>query len=175
MKKLSLLVLSGILIVFLMPTQSAYAHVLIRDTSGSKGAILHIIPDDDPIAGQEATLFFDIQNNAKSVGKVTLDITKQGSSEAVPVKTNFDGSLATADYTFPSQGVYLLKYQVKTNNETYTFEQSTRISRGVMIDSIDRSHYIWAECLLLLCGIAFVILLIVAFNRRHDIAKQSTF
>lgn len=175
MKKVSLLLLLGFLSVLLLPAHSAYAHVLIRDTAGNRGAILHIIPDDDPIAGKKATLFFDMQNDTKKISKVTLGITQEGSNETVPIKAKLDGSLATANFTFPSQGVYLLKYEVKATDETYTFEQSTRIARGVIVGSLDKPRYAWAEALLIGCGVAFGVLVILAFNRRSEIAKQSTF
>lgn len=175
MKKLSLVTLAGLISFALLPVQNAFAHVLVRDTSGSKGAILHIIPDDDPIAGKRATLFFDMQNDAKNVSKITLDITQQGYDKSVSVKTSLEGSLVTADFTFPSQGVYLLKYRVDVDGKTYIFEQSTRISRGAIIGSVERRHRTWAEGLLAACGISLAALIIIAFNRRHDIAKQSTF
>jgi methionine-rich copper-binding protein CopC len=175
MKKCSLIIVAGLVWTLLIPVQSAYAHVLIRDTSGSKGAILHIVPDDDPIAGKKATLFFDMQNDNKDINTVNLDITQQGSNDTVTVKTTLNGSLATADYTFPSQGVYFLKYHVISGDGAYAFEQFTRISRGIIIGSVDKPRRTWAEGLLAACSIIFAMLLIVAFNRRHAIAEQSTF
>jgi hypothetical protein len=175
MKKL--LLLSAVVFVGIVsvPVQNAYAHILVRDSSESKGAILHIIPDDDPIAGKKATLFFDMQNDINGTNKVTLNITRQSSHESVPVETALDGSLITADFTFPSQGVYLLKYQIEVDGEIYVFEQSTRISRGVAVGTVDKVRHMWAEGLLMACGVIFAVLCIVAFNRRRDILEQSRF
>lgn len=175
MKKLLVVGSIGLMAGLCVMIQDAYAHVLIRDISGSKGAILHIIPDDDPIAGKKATIFFDMQNTTNSIHKATLDITRQNSHETVSVKTALDGSLITADFIFPRQGVYLLKYQIEVGSETYIFEQSTRISRGVAVGAVDKTRHTWAEGLLVACGTVFAVLLIVAFNRRRDILEQSKF
>jgi len=151
--------------------QSASAHVLITDTTNTKGAILHITPDDDPIAGDAATLYFDMQGAGEAVSMTITDAA--GVVETSTAKVN--GSLATSTYTFPAQGVYRLTFTEKVNDKKYTFVHSQRVSRGVTASALDTPLYPWAELLLIASGVAFAVLVIVAFNRRKTIARHSTF
>lgn len=56
-----LVALVGVLTIMSF-SQKAYAHVLVSDESNTVGAVLHITPDDDPIAGESAHIFFDVQD-----------------------------------------------------------------------------------------------------------------
>ena len=173
--RIALVAVAILAIIAFTNSPRAYAHVLIHDTGGANGAILHIVPDDDPIAGKKATLFFDMQARAGKDTKVNLTIRREGADEAVPVKTSLDGSLATADFIFPSQGVYYLEYEVKSANTVSLFKQSTRVSRGTVVGAVNKPRHGWAEGLLVACAGIIAALAVVAFNRRHDIAKQSRF
>lgn len=168
MKRLGLLLLST-LTILLFPTQAS-AHVLITDTTKTKGAILHINPDDDPIAGQPASFFFDMQD--QDITEVTLTINST-TSESKSVPLQISGSLATAEYIFPSQGAYDMTFAVQTVNSSYTFNYSQRVSRGISSGALDKPSYAWAEMLLLASGLGFVLLMIVAVNRRTAIKLQS--
>lgn len=170
MKRLTLLV---VIAASLLAAQQASAHVLINDDAKSQGAILHIIPDDDPIAGQSATLFFDTQGNLLQGSTVTLTIQDAtGAAESVPTKT--DGSLVTADYTFPTQGTYTVSYVVTgKDGTTYKFAQSQRVSRGTVGSALDKPTYAWAEMLAIGAGVTLTVLLLIAFNHRAGIAKYS--
>lgn len=173
MKKM-IVCLLGLIVSFAMVSTTS-AHVLITDETHTRGAILHIIPDDDPIAGQQATLYFDMQNQASTAdGSVSLTI-RGANGQIANVKTQTNGTLATATYTFPAQGAYELTFTVKPDGKTYTFKQSQRVSRGVAASALDKPTYVWAEILLLASVIGLVLLGITAFNHRKDIAKQSTF
>ncbi len=156
-----------------IPINSASAHVLITDETNTKGAILHIIPDDDPIAGEQATLYFDAQNQLiQADSSVTLTIKDENGNEK-EVETKIDDSLVTANFTFPEQGVYNVTYAVVSNGNTHVFNQSQRVSRGLANTDQVGQTYAWAESLLVASGISFAFLFIVAFNRRKDIARQS--
>ena len=173
MKKIIIAVL--ILAVLLIPAEQVSAHVLVTDGSKTQGAILHIIPDDDPVAGERATLYFDMQNKLGGRAKrVTLSIVNtQGVKDEVDVTRS--GTLATASYTFATQGVYDLTYTVNTDETDYVFQQSQRVTRGVAANTMNTPQYAWAEMLLIGGAVSLGILAIVAFNRRKMIARQSTF
>lgn len=156
--------------------QTTSAHVLVTDDTKTNGAILHIIPDDDPVAGESATLFFDTQDkllNADNT-KVTLTVQRPD-EEKKSVAMTVAGTLATVDYVFPVQGVYNLTFLAESNGKSYTFEWSQRVSRGVMGSALDRPHYAWAEMLVVGAGVSFALLIIIAINRRKAIAEQSIF
>jgi len=169
-------IIIGILMVacgVLISSQSTFAHVLVTDETKTKGAILHIIPDDDPVAGEEATLYFDTQEQL-SDAKVELTI-ENAFGDATKVETSKDGSLVTAKYTFPVQGVYSVAFTLVSDDARYVFNQSQRVSRGLSTSTLTQPSYAWAEVLLLASGICFAVLIIIATNRRKDIAKHSTF
>lgn len=157
-----------------MPT-SVSAHVLITDTTQSHGAILHIIPDDDPIAGQESTLYFDTQARLLGGNENTssLTITDQ-SGEQVVIATAIDGTLITAAYTFPAQGVYQLTFTVRSAGKTYTFEHSQRVSRGTVGSALDTPSYVWAEALGIVSTLGLTGLVLIIIRHRKRIAQQST-
>lgn len=159
----------------LLTSQAASAHVLLMDTKGSVGAILHVMPDDNPVAGEPSDMYFDRQGAGRDESAaVTLAIkNSQGEVSEVEVQTN--GSLSTATYTFPEQGVYQLTFAVKSDEGEFIFEQSQRVTRGVISSSLEAPQYYWAEALMIGALISFAALLIIAFNRRKEIAKQSTF
>ena len=162
------------LIMMLAPVESASAHVFVPDETKAKGAIVHITPDDDPIAGQAATIYFDVQDSLLGPDStVALAIQGEGSREEMTAK--FDDSLATFAYIFPSQGVYELTFNVNTDGKVYAFKQSHRVARGVEANVLDQPSYEWAKITLLASGIGFALLLITVINRRREIAKQSTF
>lgn len=167
MKKLTI----AALVLCIALAQPASAHVLITDRSNTRGAILHLTPDDDPVAGQEATLYFDTQTQTNAVS-----VSIQNKDGEVSSKTmGLDGTLATTQYVFPAQGVYRLTFTAKSDNRDYTFTQNQRITRGKTASALDKPTYTWAEITLIICGILFLLLLFTVWDRRKDIARQSKF
>ncbi len=166
----------GIVLAVALFSQPASAHVLIKSANSESAAILHIMPDDDPIAGEKATLMFDTQGELlQSDSKVTLIIANKTSGKSETVPTTIDGSLVSASYIFAAQGLYSIRYEIKTNGVTVLFEQSQRVSRGAVAVGSNSSNvsYSWAEALLFI-AIVFVILLgILAWNHRKAIFKSS--
>lgn len=167
---ISLLLLG--LTILLPPTASA--HVLIGDDSKSIGAVLHVVPDDDPIAGQPSNLFFDIQTQKLNKNSAKLTITDVATAKAMDVPVKVDNNSVTADYTFPTQGVYGLSLAV-TSDKAYVFNYSQRVSRGVTGSALDASTYPLANLALVFSGTMFLLLLVIMFNHRKDIKKHSTF
>ncbi len=155
---------------------TASAHVLITDTTNTRGAIVHIIPDDDPVAGEPATIFFDTQNQLlTNESTVTLLVENTATNTSNQLQANVTGSLAVIEYTFPTQGVYQLTFTVQTGDSTYTFELSQRISRGISTSALNTPRHEWAEILFIAASVALVVLAIIAFNHRREVARQSTF
>jgi hypothetical protein len=96
----------------------AEAHVLQVD--GSIGAVLHIDPDDDPIANAPATFFFDFKDTQNQFQIPDCNCTVTVSSNG---KTLFSENLnntadvktastsASFSYTFPAEGIYAVVAQ----------------------------------------------------------------
>src|SRR5690606_16670133 len=121
-------------------------------------------PDDDPIAGQPADLYFDTQDQLEQTGDmVTVTIRDDSGREAI-VPATVSGTLATARYTFPAQGVYDLVFTVSKDGNSDIFKQSQRVSRGVVVSALDEPAKTWPQGLLLASAVAFLALMIVAFN-----------
>ncbi len=109
------------------------AHVVKSDKS--IGAVLHIDPDDDPIAGEKSTFFFDIKDKSgrfqESNCKCKL-IVKQ--SDIVIYEELFNRS-GGGTFSFPERGVYSVSAVGEPiSGNTFTpFELSynIRVERGV--------------------------------------------
>lgn len=164
-----------LLAVGLVFSNNASAHVLITDETKTKGAVLHIIPGDDPIAGEESTLYFDMQAELVNANNSVKLFIKDYSGSEQLVETKTDGTLVTAEYVFPTQGVYEIKFIVAANTTEYIFTQSQRVSRGEASGVLNPATYIWAEILLVSSGVGGALLAVTAINRRKDIAKHSSF
>lgn len=173
-----LLAISSVILLVNGFGQTVSAHVLIMDNSGSIGAILHVAPDDDPVAGQPSSLYFDIQSQTFSQHQhsISLYVTdQQGQQTQIPITSI--GNTARATYTFPVQGAYKLVLAANTKNvatdHTHTFTYTQRVSRGVAGSALDKPTYAWAE-MLLIAGMVLTALLAITFlNRRKSIAVQS--
>ncbi len=83
----------------------ALAHTL--QTSGSVGAIIHIDPEDDPIIGKPASIYFDLKDtsNKFSIENCTCFLTiSLGNSQKLNVPLEHSGN----QFTFPERGLYTI-------------------------------------------------------------------
>ena len=169
-----ILAIIGSVIVGLVVSQVASAHVYVSSNDKASGAILHITPDDDPVAGQQSMIYFDANSNAygSKVADVRLESQNQ-SGEVTIVKTKTENGLSVARYTFPVQGIYNMRITTTASGGQRIFEYSQRVSRGVAGSVLDRPNHSWAEMVLITSGILLAIVIIVAVNRWHDILRQS--
>jgi methionine-rich copper-binding protein CopC len=173
MKKL--LVFVATLACSVLLAQNASAHVLVMDDTKTHGAVLHIIPDDDPVAGEKASLYFDMQDELARAAKSISLTVRNDVQEQDTVAVKKEGSLVTADYMFPSQGVYEIKYTVETNRGSYYFTQAQRVARGVVTHATLPPTFAWAQALLIASIVSFAVLGIFALNHRRAIARESAF
>ena len=159
----------------LLYTPSVSAHVHITDTTKEIGAILHIQPDDDPVAGESSHIYYDIQNQSlmSERSNIRLAVKSDEGSTDVPITVNNNG--INADYTFPTIGAYTLILSVNAPTGTYSFEHTQRISRGVSSSPLDAPTYEWAEILLIATIVGIVGVCIAVFNQRNAIKAYSRF
>jgi len=159
------------LLCALAPAQLAFAHVLITDDSGTYGAILHIDPGDNPVAGQPATLILDTQQLAGTTTVVIGDVT--GHTTTLTARTT--GSMAEVHYTFPSQGVYSLVFTVHSSHHSYIFHQSQLISQGTVAQPLTQPHHQWARALLVASLAGLGLLTAILLGRWRMVGHQSTY
>ncbi len=128
-----------LLFVFIASSNTAYAHVL--KTNGSVGAVMHVTPDDDPIAGEESGFYFEFKDKENKFKPENCDCTisiLQSGKEifSQPLfSNNADPSLSNASFsfTFPQRDVYKIKITGKPSNpgefNDFTLEYDLRVER----------------------------------------------
>lgn len=175
MRRIYVLLLSIVscALVLSMASPAASAHVLIRDASGVQSAVLHVNPDDDPIAGQEAFLVYDLQQNLIEPGSMaSLEIAGSQRSDRLTVQPN-DTLDIPVRYTFERQGTYNLTLTIISSRATYTFAHTQNVTRGAGANSAHANSYPLAEIGLVASISAFAILIIVGVRYRRDIHHKS--
>lgn len=114
-KLLFVIVLFVVFIVLILPSKS-FAHVL--ETSGSVGAVIHVSPDDDPIAGRITDFFFDFKDKENKFKPNNCDCwytITNSSGEEIDRQALFADSKqpsltnASFSFTFPKKDVYTIK------------------------------------------------------------------
>lgn len=107
--------LSLLLSIFWLIPSITLAHIL--KTDGDIGAVLHIDPDDDPIAGEQTSFFFEFKDKQNKFTPQGCDCTfyiiqegKQIFSQPL-FQNNIDQGLYSASifFTFPKKDVYQVK------------------------------------------------------------------
>lgn len=155
-------------------SRPAAAHTMLKDSIAGAGAILHVNPDDDPVAGEKTSFLFDIQNaNLTEQSTATLMIMDDQQRETnVPARVQ--GDAVAADYIFPQQGLYTLMLSTQQGGQqTHEFMDSLRVSRGVINGATVRDSPLWAWAGLLGTVIAATVVATAAFMRRKTIGMQS--
>jgi hypothetical protein len=169
--------IAGIIVIIMVVSfalsNPVQAHVLITNDAKSVGAVLHIVPDDDPVAGKEAQLYFDIQSENKTIKNAQLTIMNPTTSSKNDVPVVIEGSTVTSTYIFPTQGLYELRLNTESEGKN-TFTYSQRVSRGVADGGVEQSTNTLASIALISSSILLLVVLILVFNNRKAIKKQST-
>lgn len=151
------------------------AHMFSQDSATESGAVLHITPDDDPIAGQNSTFIFDIENLPPSRPGFSATLTVVDDlNRTATVPAQRQGHMVKADYTFPRQGLYNITLTIEQNGQlTHTFSQSQRVSRGALINESASSKPLWAGVGALASGMAAAVVAVIAIYRRKAISEYS--
>lgn len=162
----------ALMLSFILLGSSARAHVVIKDQTNTYNSILHITPDDDPIAGKISQLFFDIQGlKIKEDSQPTLEIKGDNAHDIIDTKV--DKNFVSADYTFKNTGLYKLKLTIESaDDEAFIFEYSQRIVRGEGAEGLDARHA-WAEIIMVAASTGLLVLATVAFSKRKRILDKN--
>jgi hypothetical protein len=161
------------------PFHSTSAHVL--QTDGSMGAVLHIDPNDAPVAQQPATFFIDIanKNGAFNLNDCTctavLTAASNGSTIAQPTILPETGqpSEGTFEYLFKDSAVYTLTVQgtPKANGafQNFTLRYNFQVEPAQNAAGAQRTGFagfIHSEHGLhyILFGAGFIVILFLFFN-----------
>jgi hypothetical protein len=162
--------------MIVMTPNVASAHVVVPDTTGKTGAIFHVTPDDDPIAGATTGLYYELDPSSNlQTATATLLITSAsgGISETVPA--TLKGQTVSASFDFPVRDLYYLSLSVVPADHSLpalTFNSSQRIthSSGANPEVVVP---IWAKLGILASVWSLTLLFLTAIRRRRAIIKKS--
>lgn len=159
----------GLLVAAPLP---ASAHVILRD--GEAGAVLHIAPGDDPVAGLVSGLFYEIKAPGSLAGAdTTLTILRQNNpAEIVP--THLKGDTVAGEYTFPVRNIYTLKLVVRQIgvSKPLIFTHVVRVSRAIKGTAQAVPAPVWAKVGLLLSAWGMLVCVGVFLTRRKTITSK---
>ena len=106
------------------------AHVL--QTDGSIGTVLHIEPDDDPIAGQNTSFFFELKDKQGKFSFDTCDCTFEVQEAGKTLITQKITDPYT-NFTFPQKDIYQVmlsgKPQAGTSFQDFHLKYDIRVAR----------------------------------------------
>lgn len=157
-------------------TRPAEAHMFSKDTMAGSGSVLHITPDDDPIAGEQASLVFDIKDlsgdGKQTVAKLTI---ADDQNRETTVSAQIRGNLVSASYVFSHQGLYKIALIIEQEGvQTHHFIQSQRVNRGTVSSvAVVSSTPLWAVVGAAGTGVGAVGIVAMAFIRRKVINNYS--
>lgn len=171
--------------VFIAITVSpaAQAHVLKFDNG--IGAVLHMDPQDDPVAGELTRFYFEFSDKTGTFDAQTCDCSVEVSRnnvtlEKLAVRTDSREALA-AQFTFPLRGAYQITVSGSPKNSgafpSFTLSYVVRVNKGAGIgqtnlDYRQRTVYISAIGVV---GLLLFLLLraIVIYNITYHARNRS--
>jgi hypothetical protein len=137
MKKF-VLTLGLLVVIFLLPIQTAYAHDLATD--GDIQAVMHIEPYDLPISGTPATYLFTFKDSHGSLRLDDCDCTISIKNEE-PMPLIIQSPLVgTMVHTLHSAGTYEIVLSGKSRSKVATFEPFT-LTYEIHVGGKSESHF----------------------------------
>ncbi len=169
-KKIASLSILLTIIFWSFPLHIVQAHEL--KTDGSINSLMHINPDDDPVAGQPADLLFLITDDQKKFkpedcdcqASVIDNTTTVFSSPLFKGKTSYQGIFAPAiEFTFTHKGIYTIKLTGKPKNandfQGFAISYDVRVEKDATtpIKKSPKNILAYAIIFLFLLGIGYII------------------
>jgi hypothetical protein len=172
MRKIATLALVALTWLSIAPV--ALAHVLKYD--GTIGAVMHVDPDDDPIAGQVATFFFEFKDTSGKFSLTTCDCTISVQAQGKEIFSSPLSSSASATYTFPQKDIYTISVigTPKSSNafQPFTLTYNLRVERAATVQAptpaATSNHWIHY----LVFGIPFVIVFGIYFHDLYQARRK---
>lgn len=129
---MKLLLNLAIITILLVVPVSASAHVL--ESQGSIGAVLHVDPDDDPVAGERSGIFFEFKDKTNRFKPQDCDCRLKILQAGRAIYDQPFTQLSGGEFTFPTRDTYIIKAvgAPKTADAFDSFELSydIRVERG---------------------------------------------
>lgn len=138
----------AIIFFFLLFAFPVFAHVIKID-NGFEG-MMHILPDDNPVAGTTTDFYFMFENNAKAVTSCDCTVTVL-KNEKVLFSQNIRNKFS---FYFPKIGVYT----VNLSSKNFNLNWDVRIDKDIR----DYSKYY-----IIAFGVIALLLGLIVLKRRH--------
>lgn len=172
------ILLASLLFLLFISTSKVSAHVLMKDSSAGIGAIVHINPDDDPVAGSQTQMYIDIQDEAARfkipIESYQVSIQRPDGARERP-QANVAGSVLDVKYVFPTKGLYRIELTSPTSQaRSVSMSYAVRVSRGVGQKS-DKDTHSWTQYVLPVSSALLVVTLVYGFSNRKKILALSKF
>ncbi len=168
--------------MFIVLPKGVDAHILRTD--GSIGAVLHIDPEDDPIAKEQSYFFFEFKDKKNKLAPDNCDCTASILEDGKEIysqplyQNNQNPSLSNASfsYTFPERNVYIVKVvgkpTVSNEFQPFTLTYDIRVSRESNASSNQNTAnnaitWISSHVMHLFGMIAIIVFFIVALIRQR--------
>jgi len=155
------------------------AHVL--KTDGNIGAVMHVNPDDDPIAGLDSSFYFEFKDKSGKFDPAKCDcnavILENGKELFKTAIFAQSASLTSSSFTFnfPEKNVYQLKVIGTANDnsfQNFTLNYDIRVAKDA---SNETNKIISNESIIIIGGIialiALIIFVVVQLIRRKAKSK----
>jgi hypothetical protein len=176
MRRLAAALLPGLLLALLLPLP-AFAHQLATDNQ--MGVVMHIDPQDDPIAGKPATIFLEFKDKSTAFTlsdcdcklAVSANNTQLYAENLLQSGTGSNASEASVSYTFPQRDAYAITVSgtplrgVQFQQFSVTF--NVRVDRGAGAAAKSRGALLPVAVFGIICA-AFVVLLGYAAVRNRS-------
>ncbi len=156
---------------------SAMAHTLVKDSTNTVGAIYHITPEDDPIAGKTTAIYFEVESKIDlNTSTVNLMISSRtsGFKQDIPVKIH--DHTVSALFNFPVRELYFLRLSIVSNDAVHkemTFTSSQQVTHSANDEHSDAIAPAWAKAGLTVTILATIFLFGLGYKRWHLIRQQS--
>lgn len=121
-----------IVIVCILLPATAAAHVLEKD--GTIGAVLHINPGDDPVAGEQSSFYFDFEDTSGRFSTENCSCHLVIEQDNTAIYDELFSQSSGGTYTFPARGLYSVKAVGKPlagdSFQPFTLSYDVRVERG---------------------------------------------
>lgn len=161
-------------------TLKAFAHILKPD--GSIGAIMHIDPGDEPIAGQESGFFFEFKDREGKFNPEECDCTFVIEQEGEEIfsqplfQNNSSPSLTNASvfYTFPKKDIYKVRVSGNPKStgafQSFNLEYDIRVERESEQSQTNNNpaekNWFLKNSIFVIGGLGILLILVFAFVKK---------
>lgn len=159
------------------------AHVLRSD--GTVGAVMHVTPEDDPIAGEPSDFYFEFKDTASRFSPEACNcvITIKKAGEEVYSQPLFINNSnpnlqnASFSYTFPEKNVYTVEIsgKPKTNDSftSFTLTYDLRVEREKTPEESQNTESFWDRYGIVVVAMVIAILAVGFFFLRMKHNRSS--